>query len=487
MTRSTTMLDATTVLANMRNVTHEGANYIDVAVEYPLLPKALKSASDKWSSRFSKLRLPSNNCIYTKFGNFNEPIDKSLPSKKSVLVPVDQWRSAIMAAVEKANKKIQKHTAASNVAPTPTSTPIPTHTPPSLSRPTDESVSREVPQGEASTEATTEPMHLDQIQLGVTEAFVYESRTLPIRAYGERKPDMFFLNFDDVMDAIAVRTDLLPEVIDVQKVLVNNNLVKVLSYDMLITLICLKAKNFPVATCLKRWIVHVTFHAQYGEARKVESQGVVSMRDGKFTREMYGLTETGREVLYMLDVCPGAYAMELYPEQVRAALPPGKKIDDFFVCKPGFTLDERNRISSNRTKLRKIFPKCDPRPIHSSEFPGISSKDLREMETTVFVQEFESQRIEGIVLNEEEQMEVYLFERADAQTAKNSMNMQSHRYIRAAIELAKQQAKDHEVEKIRMKQRIHDMESELSSVRKAALQVMPPETAKIVSTFWGMV
>ena len=230
----------------------------------------------------------------------------------------------------------------------------------------------------------------------------------------------------------------------------------------------------------------VTFNAQFGDGSMAMPQAAFAAGGKKFTREAYGMTEPEREALYVLEVCSGAHALDLYPDQISAALPPGRNINEFFVAKPGCTLDEKERIGSNRTKLGEIFPGCDPRPIHSAAFPGITKKHVRELETSVFKQEFGSQRIAGIVHKEEEQAELYLFECSDAQTAKNGMNLASYRYIRSVVASANAAADAHKEAMLKLEQKVADLQDELVITRKAALQVMPPETAKVVSTFWRM-
>ena len=181
------------------------------------------------------------------------------------------------------------------------------------------------------------------------------------------------------------------------------------------------------------------------------------------------------------------HKIELFPEQIASAMPDGANIDEFVVCKPGMTLDEAERIGANRTELKKIFPGCDPRPVHTAEFPAVTKKDLQSFERQAFAQEFESQRIEGLVFNGEEKTELYLLDCDDIQTAKNNMNACAHRYIRSAIEGANSAAKAHYVEQIKYEQRIASLKDELTSTRNAALQVMPVEAAKVLSTLWGIV
>ena len=468
-------MDATTILSKVHTVDFEGEKWVDAAVEWPKLPGNLQAASDKWARRFSKLRMATTRCRYAKFGNIDAVLDDpSVSCKKSVFVPWGTWKECICTAVDKSNAK----------------SPSTAHTPP----PGVTSGPRSKPEAQISGE---HELRLDSVDLCVAEKFVYDGHVLPIRAYGVRTPEGFYLNYDDVTNAIAVRQDNMPDVIEIHTAHIGFEITKVISFDMLITLICLKAKTFPVAKQLKRWVVHVTFNAQLGNGQRVEPQVAFAMREGKFSRGMYGITEPDREVLYLLEVCSGMLAMSLFPDQVRDALPTGTAIENCFVAKPGFTLDEKDRVGSNRTRLKKIFPGCDPRPIHSAEFPGISAKGLGDLETSVFDQEFEGQRIEGIIHNGEEQRELYLFECIDAQTAKNSMNLHSHRYVRSAIASAESSARQHEVNRIKLEQQVTDvreasirreeeLKQEIVSVRTAALQVMPPETAKIISTFWGI-
>jgi NACalpha-BTF3-like transcription factor len=209
-----------------------------------------------------------------------------------------------------------------------------------------------------------------------------------------------------------------------------------------------------------------------------------AMRECKFSNAAYGGTEGDREVLYMLDVCSAEEAAELFPDQIEAALPDGAHPSRFGVVKCGCSQHETDQVVSNRSTLRDIFPGCNPRPILAAPFPRVSKKDLISEETAAF-NEFEAQRIRGIVHNGREQEELYLFEAVDVQVAKNSMNAASYRYVGRMLERADARVEQAEAEVAASKREIEKMRYELNATRKTALKALPAETAEILSTYWS--
>ena len=370
-------------------------------------------------------------------------------------------------------------------------------------------------------------LELEPIPLTHEEKFVHNGQVLQIAMYGARTPDGLFVSITDVIHIIGVRSGHIPKFVTLRCACVSGEEVKVVSFEMLITLICATAHNYEVAAALRKWITAIVVAVQFSTETPV-NQAVFAIRSSKgYSSKFYGFPNSREKhaCLYLIEACPGRLALDLYPEQVSAVLPTGRNIDEFCVAKPGSSIDGRTRTSDNRTVLKKIFPGSDPLPVHTSAFPEISESEIVLMEKSAFVDDFEHRRIEGIRYRDGDYTELYLFDQLDIHAARISMDGHAGQYVREAIVAAKNDAvrartdadqkghtcdilqerlacRDRELtrserENTQTHQRCIALEKEVSAsrevartelthTRRAALSTMPAESAKIAAVFWGV-
>jgi hypothetical protein len=502
---------------NITKTTFEGGEWVNVSVEWHRLPRCIQASSDRWLKRFAMLKIPLALVRFTEVDNIVAKLDVAPGGvKRTPWVLEDDWRRHVNTAYVR--KVRLGHATVSDCTP---------------------QSSNDV-SNDASTSATTDTgtntstghpgntiLDLDPIMLTHAEKFTHNGQVLRMNMYGERTPDGLFTNITDILHAIGVRSDNIPTFVVIQRARVNGEEIRVVSFEMLITLICSTANAYEIAAALRRWITAVVVATQFGGEAPV-TQAVFATRSSKgYASKFYGFPNSQEKYacLYMLEACSGRLASELYPEQISAVLPEGRNIDEFCVVKRGSSIDGRTRTSDNRTALKRIFPGSDPLPVHTSGFPEISEADILDMETSVFVDEFEHRRIAGIRYRDSECKELYLFDHLDIHAARLSMDGHARQYVKQTITSAKDEAavarsdadqkdracdiirerlacRERELERsdhdlIESRQRCAALEkdvhasremarAELSHTRKAALSTMPAESAKIAAVFWGV-
>ena len=449
------------LIADAQIVQYGDISWIDLAGEWPGLPTSMKAASDKWSRRLSKLKIGISLCRFTEYGKIDKQLEDGVKCKKSVYCPCDIFKQALTTLATKRDTAPQASQSDLDVQQTGVS------------------------HATSPRQTSGAIREVSEISLGLTERFTYEGTPLNIKLYGSRTPDELLVDFKDAFDAVGVRMDNVPREIRSLYVLVNGEHRQVMTFSTFLIFVGMKSGNFPIASELHRWVTAVIFGVQYGDNAQVAPQSCFAVRDCKSSNAMYGATEGDREVLYLLDVCSAAEAAKTFPDQIHAALPHGKSLSTFHVVKAGCSEHEQDRVVSNRSSLRNIFPGCDPRPIQSTPFPQTSKKELVELERIVFQNDFDIQKIRGIVHNGSEQDELYLFEAIDVQVARNSMSSSAYRHTQNMIKCANDRAKQAEETLSMMEKEMAALQVELQATRKTALKVMPPETADIISTFWN--
>lgn len=467
--------------SDMRTTDFEGKQWVDVSVEWQKLPDALKASSDKWARRLSKLRIPVSECRFTHTGDITKLSEPTTGGKKSVYVLMESWNDHVRVAMEKAQAKLKKKTEPTN------------------------NTNDEHHDNDDDDPAAASGEAMCEIPLTLDEHFVYNNVVLKLRAYGDKTPDDMYVNFEDAVNALAIRRDNVPSLIELNHALVDGEEIVVISYDMLITLICIKAKNFPVAKEMKRWITHVTHAAQYNTDQNPMRQAEFASRHASYKAKDYGLMR--RPVLYLNEVCSAHKAYDTYPDQIKDALPEDANMAEYSVFKGGFSLNELERIGDVRSDLKVLFPGCDPRPVHSTEFPSATKEQLEHEEGVAFWHDFDAQRIRNIKLRGRQYTELLILNHSDVLLAKTNMNTQSHLFVRSQLDARDQRAleaetrvKELEQEKLFFDLRMAAMQekqdaleiartslqSEVDTTRRGALTVMPKEAAAIASAFWGM-
>lgn len=242
----------------------------------------------------------------------------------------------------------------------------------------------------------------------------------------------------------------------------------------------------------------MTHALQFKSGERATSQTEFATRHIDYRAATYGLSH--HPALYLVEVCSARMARDMYEEHIDAAIPEGSNIDEFCLCKGGYTLDQAVRIAGIQGKLKSMFPGCDPRPVHLSEFPSADKETMLSEETMVFGDDFEPRRVKGIKLRGREYTEMIVMNSTDVQMAKNSMDSRARQYTRDQLDSASRRVSDanERVRALEMDKLISDMrlealvekntalQSEVATTRKAALTVMPKEAAAIASTFWGV-
>ena len=515
---------------NLRTATFGGDVWVNASVEWHNLPDCVKSSSEKWRKRLGVLKLPYALCRFTDLDNIESELENPAKGgKRTTWVKLEDWRTYVQIAYD---RKVRLGHA--------TAIPSVNHASGQHSGQVGQS-GQVALEGEAPTSNSAgrnggqdQIIDLDQIVLTHEEMFVYNGRGLNLTMYGERTPEGLFVNVMDAINIIGLRNDSIPPFVTVQNARANNETIRVVSFEMLITLICATANGYEVASALRKWITAVVVTSQFSSEAPVK-QAVFATRGNKgYASKFYGFPDSREKYacLYMIEACAGQAALDQYPEQIAAILPSDRSIDEFCVVKRGSSIDGRTRTLDNRTTLKKIFPGSDPLPIHTSAFPQISEHDIVVMENSVFADEFDHRRIEGIRHRDGEYTELYLFDHLDIHNARLAMDSHACHYVKDTIVAAKDAAtlakseadtKDRECDilKERLSGRDRELErsghelerserdleivrqrctalenevhvareaarAELSHTRKAAISTMPADTAKIAAVFWGV-
>ena len=492
------------VFTNMRTFDFDGSAWVNLNREWPTLPDCIKAKSDKWRKRLNVLKIPYAMVRLTARDDIAAELsDASKGGRRTAWMPAHLWKTYVNAAIaRKSGARPSTGGSDASVEPVPQS-------------------SQEEP-AHADPEHAHQPAILDspQVLLSVSEHFVYEGVNIRMRMYGERTHEGIYVDLEDITNAIGIRADHIPEFIIVQQARVGNELRRVLSYEMMITMICATAHNSAIAAELRKWITATIFTAHLGDGATVP-QAVFAMRGiSSYSGRFYGFPENKDkfECLYMIEACSAAHAAETHLDQIKSLVPEGRHIGEFCVVKRGCSLDGRTRTTTNRSTLKKIFPGCNPLPIHKTAFPFIDEADICGMESSVWGEDFEHRRIKGIREGGEEKVELYLLDAMDVHLAKTSMDSHAHQYskkliitMREEVTEAQRTQQQNNILQERLEARDRELcrcekelarcaseielerartaaaRTELKRTRTAALTNMPKETAQIASVFWGCV
>jgi hypothetical protein len=277
-----------------------------------------------------------------------------------------------------------------------------------------------------------ETVVLSELALDQEEMFKFD---------GERTPDKFFVSFKDFHLAIGLsRVFEVPECIIVTSAMVDGVPAKLLAYDQMITLICLKANKNAVARELRRWMTAVIFAAQHGGARDVPTQAEFASRDADFLASTYFDDAHKTPINYIMDVCSVTEFEKEYPNKALRLVPAGRSVHDFRACKIG-SGDGKDRPGSVRRELLQLVPGCDPRPVAMERFPEATRVQLESEYELEMHEEFEDQRVRDIKLNNRQYTEMFILDLTMLEHARKKLGRLAGEHQRKLLESARKETK----------------------------------------------
>ena len=495
----------------------QGVEYVDGAILWRTLPAHLKSTSDKWLARLKKLKISPQSCRFTTTGNISE-LATSNPGRKSVFIPKHIWVDKVR-GTQNNQQTTTAPQADNNAPPSPPSPPSAPASPQEQTAPPIEEISgapsTSYPMPETPSE---EAIPLCEITLMQEEMFVFAGATLDIKVYGERRPDMFFVNFTDCYRAIGVaQTHDVPDSITVTHIVVEGQSIRALAYDEMITLICLKANKNAVARELRKWMTAVIFAAQHGGAQDVPTQAEFASRDDAFLASTYFDDAHKTPINYIMDVCSVLDFEKEFPNKALPLVPAARNVRDFRACKIGCG-DGKDRPGSVRRELVQLIPGCDPRPVAIERFPEATREQLEGTYESEMHEEFEEQRVRDIKLNGRQYTEVFILDLTMLEHARKKLGRLADEHRRKLLQISRQEtqlAKDNLSDMVTQMNEIHtdlkvrdekmrnreetirhlestnkdktdrmvQLEREVHSLKGALMSALPKKCANIMSGF----
>jgi hypothetical protein len=249
----------------------------------------------------------------------------------------------------------------------------------------------------------TDALVLAPIAMQQEEGFRLNDQPLQVRAYGERHPSEFYLDYQDVKAALGVNTyHDLPTHIEIQSAVVGGSSVQVLAFEELVSAICFYKRSSPVAKALMDWINKLLYAASYGTApvraameEAVDAQFCVVSRHSRYLTIDYFNDGGKYAVNYMIEAFTFLEFAAVYPQIAWGSIPEGADPKAYIVIKYGCGKKGSRRLIEVRQDLRAILPGCDPRPMYIERFPGATLEDVTAYEDE-WKTEFEEFNIKGI-------------------------------------------------------------------------------------------
>lgn len=367
-------------------ITFQNQEWIDAQVEYFKLPLALQINDNKWDRRLKALKI---RCVLpdvrtTERGNIAN-LRETGREFKSKYILKSVWDRAVAAAIASLPHERNGDGAEEDV--------VEGHGVEDGEDTGQEDAEQGAENMESERDQDDNPRRtLHELTLTATEHLYYNDQALGIRVYGERTVDGLFLHATDVCNAIGTLLHNMPDMVHVEKVVVDGVVLPTLSWDDFCTLAVLKAHKHPIAAAIKKWIIHTLFAVQFQTGVDATQQSEFASRGRRFSFNEYTSHLNPDDfVIYAIDAFPAEAFEATYPGTVTPLLGEenltGRRIVKLGCGKP-------MRISGTRCDLNRILPGHDPRPIFIMKVPCVSStEELKTKFETPLHAEFADMRI----------------------------------------------------------------------------------------------